>query len=133
MKRLLTIAVLALSSEPAVAGWVALDDRYQSPGLQTVYVDPTAMQREGNRVTIWQLTDYTWMQGSRKMLRFLSTTTQKQFNCAAKRLRVLAFTQFSRRMGTGTPLNGYVDRDQWRPVEPEGIDHALWELACRKP
>ncbi len=139
MKRLLLITLLVLSSGPVYAEWVAVEKKYQSPGLQTVYVDPDTIRREGNLVTIWQLIDFKWMQGNVGMgrlgygpHRFLSTKTHKQFDCAEKRLRLLAFTEFSRHMGTGIAANGYVDEDNWIPVEPDSINQALWEVACGK-
>ena len=64
--------------------------------------------------------------------RFLSTKTRKQFDCAEKRLWLLAFTEFSRHMGTGIPADGYVDKDNWISVEPESMNQALWEVACGK-
>ncbi len=59
MRRLLLITLLVLSGGPVYAEWVALDEKYQSPGLHTVYVDPTTIRRDGNLVMLWQLTDYT--------------------------------------------------------------------------
>ena len=127
------IIFLFLSSIPAYAEWVAVEKDYLLPGLQTVYVDPESIRREGNLVTIWQLIDFTWMQGNpRGPHRFLSTKTHKQFDCAGKRVRLLAFTEFSRGMGTGMPGDGYVDKDNWLPVEAESMSHALWEAACGK-
>ena len=124
---------LSLSSIPAYAEWVAVEKDYLLPGLQTVYVDPESIRREGNLVTIWQLIDFTWMQGNpRGPHRFFSTKTHKQFDCAGKRVRLLAFTEFSRGMGTGMPRDGYVDKDNWLPVEAESMSHALWEVACGK-
>jgi hypothetical protein len=35
-------------------------------------------------------------------------------------------------MGTGIPANGYVDHGNWIPVEPKGINQALWEVVCGK-
>ena len=129
----LLITLLVLSSGPVYAEWVAVEKNYLLPGLQTVYVDPDTIRREGNLVTMVILIDWKWMQGNPKGTpRFLSTKTQKQFDCAAKRLRLLAFTEFSRRMGTGIPANGYVDKDNWLPVEPDSINQALWEVACGK-
>ncbi len=131
MKRLLLITLLVLSSGPVYAEWVAVEKDYLLPGKLTVYVDPDTIRREGNLVTLWQLTDFVWMQGSRKgFSRFLSTTTHKQFDCVTRRLRLLVFTVFSRRMGTGIPAAGYVDEGTWLPVEPESLNHALWEVAC---
>ena len=133
------ITLLFLSSVPAYAEWMAVKKDYLSPGLQTVYVEPDTIRREGNLVTIWQLIDFKWMQGNQGMgrlefgpHRFFSTKTRKQFDCAEKRLRLLAFTEFSQHMGTGISANGYVDKDHWLPVEPESISQALWEVACGK-
>ena len=70
MKRLLLITLSLLSRGPVYAEWVAIEKEYQSPGLQTVYIDPDTIRREGNLVTIWQLTDYVWMQGNAGFGRF---------------------------------------------------------------
>jgi hypothetical protein len=125
------ITLLFLSAVPAYAEWVAVEKDYLLPGLQTVYVDPDSIRREGNLVTMRQLIDFKWRQGNgRGAHRFSSTETRKQFDCAGRRLRLLAFTEFSRHMGTGIAANGYVDKDNWLPVEPESISQALWEVAC---
>jgi hypothetical protein len=127
------ITLLMLSSVPAYAEWVAVEKDYLLSGLQTVYVDPDTIRREGNLVTIWQLIDFKWMKGNgRGAHRFFSTKTHKQFDCAEKRLRLLAFTEFSQHMGTGISADGYVDKDNWLPVEPESISQALWKVACGK-
>jgi len=127
------ITLLFLSTVPAYAEWVAVEKDYLLLGLQTVYVDPDTIRRQGNLVTLWQLIDFKTMQGNgRGAHRFLSTKIHKQFDCAGKRLRLLAFTEFSRRMGTGIAANGYVDKDNWLPVEQASINHALWEVACGK-
>ena len=127
------IIFLFLRSIPAYAEWEAVEKDYLLPGLQTVYVDPESIRREGNLVTIWQLIEFRWMQGNpRGPHRFLSTKTHKQFDCVEKRVRLLAFTEFSRGMGTGMPRDGYVDKDNWLPVEAESMSHALWEVACGK-
>ena len=123
------ITLLFLNSVPAYAEWVAVEE---TPGLRTVYVDPDTIRREGNLVTLWLLMDFKWMQGNRSPSRFLSTKTQKQYDCAEKRLRLLAFTEFSRNMGTGIPADGYVDKGNWVRVEPDSISQALWEVACGK-
>ncbi len=133
------ITLLFVSSFSAYAEWVAVEKDYLLPGRQTVYVDPDTIRREGNLVTMWQLIDFKWMQGNQGIgppgfgpHRFFSTKTRKQFDCAEKRLRLLAFTEFSHPMGTGIPADGYVDKGNWLPVEPDSINHALWEVVCGK-
>jgi len=126
------IPLLVLSSGPAYAEWVAIENQYQSPGRQTVYVDPDTIRREGHLVTMWQLIDFKTMQGGRSPSRFSSTTVQKEFDCAEKRLRLLALTDFWGNMGTGEPTDGYVDERNWIPVAPDSMNQALWNFACRK-
>ena len=125
------ITLLVLSGVPAYAKWVPVEKDYLLPGLETVYIDPETIHREGNLVTMWQLIDFKGGQGNGKGAhRFLSTESHKQFDCAGKRIRFLAFTEFSRRMGTGIPADGYVDKGNWLAVEPESINQALWEMVC---
>ena len=127
------ITLLFLSSVPAYPGWAPVEKGYLLPGLQTVYVDPESIRREGNLMTMWQLIDFKSMQGSaRGPCQFLSTRTHKQFDCAEKRLRFLAFMEFSRGMGSGTPADGYVGKGNWLSVEPDSINQALWEVAWGK-
>jgi hypothetical protein len=134
---LFCIAFLGFGGEPVHAGWVAVEKDYLDPGIQTLYVDPDSIRREGNLVTVRQLTDYKSMQGNvgfgsfmMGSHRFFSTQTLKQIDCERSRVRLLSFTEFSHHMGTGTAAEGYVDKDSWLPIERESINHALRELAC---
>lgn len=129
--------------------WIVVEKDYLSPELQTLYIDPDRISRDGDLVTVWQLTDYKWMQGTGAVINpyafgrlyryqlaphgFFSTTTQKQIDCAGRRVRLLAFTEFSHHMGAGRRNNGYVDQDKWLAVEPETVNQALWELICAMP
>ncbi len=131
-----TVLILMLPQQ-LFAGWVAVEKDYLDSGLRTVYMDPDTLRREGKSVTVWQLTDYKVMQGSAgggffmmSPHRFYSTTTYKQIDCEAKRVRLLAYTEFLYHMGTGRASNGYVDTDAWLSIEPDTINHALWELLC---
>jgi hypothetical protein len=44
MKRMLLIILLFLSSGPAYAEWVAIENQYQSPGRQMAHVDPDTIR-----------------------------------------------------------------------------------------
>jgi hypothetical protein len=125
---------LVFSDGLAYADWVPVEKPYPVRELQTLYVDPATIHRKGNLVAIWQLTDFRWMQGGpRATPRFLSTTTHKQFECNDRQLRLLDYTEFSHRMAAGNASNGYVDKNMWMPVEPDSINHALWEIVCGQP
>ena len=126
------ITLLVLSSGSVYAEWVAVEKDYLLPGLQTVYVDPETIRREGSLVTMWQLIDFKTMQGGRSPTRFSSTKTQKQFDCAEARTRLLRVTDFWGIMGTGEPAEAYIEKGNWVRVEPESMNQALWEVACGK-
>jgi len=72
------MALLLLSSGSLYAEWVPVESNTQVVGLRTVYDDPDTIHREGNLVTLWQLTDFQWMQGNPKGTpRFRSTKTHE--------------------------------------------------------
>jgi hypothetical protein len=129
---LLSIPLLALMSGPTYAEWVAIGEQYQSPGLQTVYIDPDSIQREGSRVTLSAMIDWTWMQGNRSPTRFYSTRMTKQFDCAEQLVRSLAATDFYGHMGTGQVIGGggHTSEGHWMIVEPRSLNQGLWEAAC---
>lgn len=117
--------------------WVPIGEAYQTHELHSVYVDADSIMREGNVVVVRQLTDYRMMQGNTGFgrfgpgpHRFFSTVTRKEFHCAEKRVRLLAFTEFSHQMGTGQSADGYVDQSQWLPIEPATLNEGLWKVAC---
>jgi hypothetical protein len=126
------LLALLVSSGPAHAEWVAIEKQYQSPGRQTVYVDPDTIRRKGDLVTIVQLIDFKTMQGGRSTTRFSSTKIEKEFECPDKSLRVLAIMDFWGNMGTGEAAGAAIGEGHWIPIEPESLNHALWKVACNK-
>jgi len=119
--------------------WVAVDSAYQSPARNMVYFDPTTIRRDGALVTLWQLTDYRWMQGNapfgRFMMgphRFFSTKSHKEFDCINQRVQLLASSEHSQHMGAGVQQAVAVAQDSGLPIEPGSINEALWNVACDK-
>jgi hypothetical protein len=129
--------LLIFVHSPALAGWVAVDRDYLDSGLRAIYIDPHVMIKEGSVVTVRQLTDYKVMQGSvgfgpfmMSPHRFFSSETFRQIDCSQKLVRFLSYTEYTGHMGTGQASRGYVDVNRWLPIEPETINHALWEVVC---
>ncbi|GKS63704.1 hypothetical protein YTPLAS72_10080 [Nitrospira sp.] len=119
--------------------WVAIESAYQSPARNMVYVDPSTIRRDGDLVTLWQLTDYKMMQGNAPFgqfmmgpHRFFSTKSQKEFDCANKRVRLLASSEHSQHMGTGVQHAVAVAQGSGLPVESNTINEALWNIVCGK-
>lgn len=126
--------VLILAHRPVRAEWVAIDERYQSHPLQTAYINLSSIRREGNVVQLSALIDWKAMQGGRSPTRFYSTTITKQFDCAERRVRTLAATDFDGHMGMGEVIggSGYSSEGHWVAIEPGTLNQGLWEAACGK-
>lgn len=126
--------MLILAHGPVWAEWMAIDVRYQSHPLQTAYIDPDTIRREGHLVVISALVDWKVMQGGRAPTRFYSTTITKQLDCAEKQVRSLAATDFYGHMGTGEIIGGggNTSEGQWVAIEPGTLNEGLWEAACGK-
>lgn len=131
---LVPITAVVLFGGSTYAEWVAIDKRYQSAGLRTIYIDPDFVHREGNLSIISALIDWVWMQGNRSPTRFYSTKLTKQFDCAEKLVRTLAATDFFEHMGSGEVIGGggHTGEGQWTAIEQNTINQGLWEAACGK-
>lgn len=120
--------------DPVSAEWVALDGHFQSHPLQTVYIEPDTIHREGHGVLLSVLIDWKAMQGGRTPTRFYSTTLTKQVDCAEQRVRTLSSIDFSGHMGLGQIIGGgsHTGRDRWVAIESGTINDGLWEAVCGK-
>jgi hypothetical protein len=129
------VASLILVYAPVQAEWIALEARYQLHPLQTAYVDPGTIHREGDLVTLAALIDWKAMQGGRSPTRFYSTKLSKQFDCKEKLVRILAATDFYDHMGRAEVIGGgsNAGNGRWIVVEPETLNQGLWNTACGKP
>ncbi|MDF0675003.1 MAG: hypothetical protein P0120_11805 [Nitrospira sp.] len=125
---------LILAHGPVQAEWVAIEARYQTHPLQTAYINPDTIRREGNLVALSALIDWKAMQGGRAPIRFYSTKITKQFDCTEKLVRTLAATDFYGHMGTGEVIGGggYTSEGHWVAIEPGTLNQGLWEAACGK-
>jgi hypothetical protein len=131
---LLIFTVMILAYGSVRADWVAIDAPYQSHPLQTAYIDPDTIRRDGNFVALMTLIDWKAMQGGRTPTRFYSTKITKQVDCAKHRVRTLAATDFYGHMGTDEVIGGggRTNESHWIPIERGTLNQGLWEAACGK-
>lgn len=130
----LAIIFQILFDGPVYAEWVALDDHFQSHSLQTVYIDPDTIHREGHGVLLSVLIDWKAMQGGRTPTRFYSTTLTKQVDCTERRVRTLSSIDISGHMGMGQIIGGgsHTGKDRWVAIESGTSNEGLWNAACGK-
>ena len=120
----LLMILIVLSSEPSYAEWVFVSGDDEA-GM-TVYVDPDTLRRNGDLVKMWHLSDRKTMEG------YGSIKTQREYDCAAARHRLLAASIYSEHMGQGKLLDDNVKEGQWVPVTPDSSGRSLWKFACSK-
>jgi hypothetical protein len=123
--------LLLLSSGPAYAEWMSLGSS-KGDGGYAVYVDPDTVRRKGDLVKMWLLLDFKTEQTTAASVSYLSSRSQRQFDCTEERYRIIAFTHFSGNMGSGNAIITYTVEDTWTPVAPGSVNQRLWEFACGK-
>jgi hypothetical protein len=130
----LLVASLGMLYGVAWAEWVTIDARFQSNPLQTAYIDPGTIRREGNLVVLSALIDWKAMQGGRTPTRFYSTKMTKQFDCVEKKVRTLAATDYDGHMGTGEVIggSGHTSEGHWVTIAPGTLNQGLSEAVCGK-
>ncbi len=129
MKKLLLILMLAAVSSSAMAEWVEI-------GVDTKkyidYVDPETIRKSGNKVKMWEMTDFKTVQ-ELDGKQFMSTKVLKEYDCKEGQSRQLYLSVYSENMGRGnTIISGDRSEDKWKPTTPGTVGEGLWQFACRK-
>jgi hypothetical protein len=127
----LLISLLVLSVGPVYSEWVSVGGKVEE-GLTeyTVYVEPDTIRRNGDVVKLWALMDFYAMQ-TEPSPPYLSVQSQREFDCAEERVRLLVLTAFSGNMGSGKVVFSYSDSDdQGISVEPGSVAQSLWKVVC---
>jgi hypothetical protein len=123
------ITLLMLGSGPVYAELVRVSGDNQ--GKMAAYVDLSTIRRKAGVVEMWELWDFKDRQASASGS-FLSSKTQRGYDCAGKRRRRLAGSWFSGHMEKGKLLYSDSHKSEWVPVEPDSMHQTLWKFACSK-
>lgn len=132
--KLTTVAIgLALIAVwPAWAGWVSLGGD-EATGM-TIYIDASAMEKNGDRRTIWVLYDFKSEQTKEGGVSFRSAKIQREYDCAKAATRIVAIQHFAGPMESGKKvLEKTATSEEWEPVgrlESGTVAKDLWTLAC---
>jgi hypothetical protein len=129
MKRLLVATCLVLSSGPSYGEWelITVSEAYRAK----VYVDYSTIRHKDNLVTMWELFDYETAQSTRIGKTYFSHQTQREYDCAEERTRILEVTWFSGHMGSSKVVESLEITPDWTPVARASIAEGLWIVACR--
>jgi hypothetical protein len=129
MKQLLLGLMLLMTAGAASAEWTLVG----SNDVFIQYVDRATIRRDGSLVKMWDLKDYKTVRKSATGKSYLSDKGQEEYDCKEEKSRILAFTWFDGKMGSGEVV--YTDGDaggKWLPIEPESAGTIVWKIACGK-
>jgi hypothetical protein len=120
----------AASCKPAPAAeWVV----FEAMPDATIYVDPSTIQRAGDRAEMWVLIDYKSPQPDKTGKPVLSDKLHYQYECREKQLRILATSAHAGPMASGETINISPDPPQSAPVEAGTTAEKMWQRACGDP
>ncbi|MCP9440938.1 MAG: hypothetical protein NNA20_11150 [Nitrospira sp.] len=128
------IALVLISVWPAWAAWISLGGD-ETVGM-TIYIDPSTIQKSGDRRTVWVLYDFQRDQQKEGGISFRSAKVQREYDCAKAVTRILMIHHFAGPMESGKKvLEKTVAGQEWEPVgrlESGTVAKDLWTLTCEE-
>ena len=128
MHKAILMMLLAIMSSSAVAEWVEVGTTSNETVI--LYADQATIDKTGNRVKMWSLSDYKTVRGSRDM-QFMSMMEQNEYDCKEEKSRTRFLSVHSENMGKGNILHNDNETSDWLPVLPNSAIESLWRFACR--
>ena len=108
----------------AQAEWVLYGDN----GKAAFYYDPSTVQLENNRVSVWEMVNYSF-----PLNRVMSNKSHKEFNCVELTFRYLAGEFFDQKMLQGELVSKSQKPDEsWRSAVEGTRNHELMTMLCSK-
>lgn len=124
---LLLGAALACAAAAAAAEWTPVG---QPDEIYAAYADAASIRRAGEVVTMHGLYDFRRRDFTPQGHGLLSTAVLREYDCAARRVRLLSSVDFAGHMGEGGAVSNSALRGRWEDVVEGGIDEAFWKFAC---
>jgi len=121
---------LALFTSAAAADWTGVG---RANEIYSAYADRDSIRRQGSIVTMHGLYDFRRQDFTPEGRGLYSTAVLREYDCAARRVRLLSAIDFSGHMGEGTAVSTSRTPGRWEAVLEGGIDNAYWTVACSAP
>lgn len=128
MHRIILMVLLAVVSSKAMSEWISVG----SNANFTSYVDPATISKEGDKVKMWHLFDYSKPHGDASEAKYLSMKVQDENDCKDMLSRTLAISFHSENMGRGKVVYSDSDAGKWEKVPDDSGLQILWKTACGK-
>ena len=122
--------LLVLVSGNAAAEWTALG---RANEIYAAFADTARIHKQGNLVRMQGLYDFRRRDFTPDGKGLYSTVVLREYDCGARRVRLLSAIDFSGHMGEGTPVSQVNRAGRWEPVVAGALDEAYWKIACAGP
>ena len=120
-KGLIILFWMALSSV-ARGEWVLYGDN----GKAAFYYDPGTIRLENNRVSVWEMVDYSF-----PLNRVLSNKSHKEYDCVERTFRNLAGEFYDQKMLQGELISQSQEPEEiWRSTVEGTRNHELMTMVC---
>ena len=122
-----TLSCLAFFCGNALADWTAVGT---ANNIYAAFADKDSIRRNGSLVTMHGLYDFRRQDFTPTGKGLYSTVVLREYDCDARRVRLLSSIDFSGHMGSGEPVDTSNRVRRWEDIVAGGIDDAYWKFAC---
>lgn len=127
LKRAVVAFVLCSLSGWAAADWTRVGG---NDTIFSAYADRESIRRAGVSVRMRGLYDFVKPDLTPEGEPFRSTTVEREYDCDARRVRLLAHIDHAGAMGGGLAVSSGSRTGRWEPVLPGALDESFFDLAC---
>ena len=95
------------------------------------YIDFSLMSRSGYKARAWYLQNYAEVQ-TVKNLQYRSIKNRSEFDCKARKMRILAYALYPEPMGQGHAIFNKGEALDWQTIKPKTLNDLYLKQACNK-
>ena len=119
--------VLVTASSALLADWTRISP---DNGIYSAYADKESIRRQGDVVRMQGLYDFRRQDFTPDGKGLYSTVVLREYDCGARRVRLLSAIDFSGAMGAGSAVSTSERPRRWEEVVAGGIDEHYLNVAC---
>ena len=98
--------------------------------IYSAFADKLSIRKQGDVIRMQGLYDFRRQDFTPDGKGLYSTVVLREYDCSARRVRLLSAIDFSGRMGEGTAVSTSDRPRRWEGVAAGGIDEHYWSVAC---
>ena len=127
----ISLLITLTVSSAARADWTLITDN--TDPVYQIYIDFDTLKAVGGYLRAWELIDYEIATTPSSGVRFKSSKTLKEYDCANEQTRTLALTNADGNMGGGAVVSSDMDISKptnWSILAPNTNGKAKFDAAC---